>query len=213
MDAREAIIAAGQRLLRSGLTVETWGNISLREAGSGRIYITPSGMAYDTLRPEDVVVLDEAGNILEGTRRPSIESALHCLIYQHRRDVNAIVHTHPIHSQVFALLGEDIPAAIDEAAQVLGGAVRCARYALPGTKELAENALAALGEGQACLLANHGAVGVGADMDTAFRVCTVLEMTAQIYYMARSIGQPRLLAPETVEAMRHFALHGYGQGR
>lgn len=213
MDYKEHLRECGRRMLRSGLTVETWGNISIRDPETGLIYLTPSGMPYDGITVEDIVVMRPDGAIAEGFRKPTVEWAMHLGIMNARGDVNAIIHTHPIYSQVFAALHEDIPPVTDEAAQALGGRVRTAEYALPGTKELARNALAALGNGAACLLANHGAVCVGKDADAAFRVCTVLEMTAHIYYMARSIGEPEPISRENVEYMRDFAMNHYGQDK
>lgn len=180
-------------MLNSGLTTETWGNISARDAESGLIYLTPSGMRYDMINEDDVIVTDENGTVVEGTRKPTIEKDLHLGIYKHRKDINAIIHTHPIYSRVFAALREDIPPVIDEAVQVMGGTVRCARYGLPGSVELSNNCVDALKDaGFACLLANHGAVCIGRDMSMAFKVSTVLEMTARIYLLARSIGKPVL---------------------
>ena len=213
MNYKKYLTDCGRRLLQSGLTVETWGNISLRDQETGLIYLTPSGMPYDVISEEDIVVMRSDGAVAGGFRKPTVEWAMHLGIMNARSDVNAIIHTHPIYSQVFAALHEDIPPVIDEAAQTIGGSVRTAEYALPGTKELAQNALEALGNGAACLLANHGAVCVGKDADAAFKVCSVLEMTAQIYYMARSIGEPRLISRENVEYMRDFAANHYGQGK
>ena len=213
MNYKEHLIACGKRMLHSGLTVETWGNISVRDPETGLIYLTPSGMPYDSITREDIVVMRPDGTIAEGFRKPTVEWAMHLGIMNARRDVNAIIHTHPIYSQVFAVLHEDIPPVIDEAAQAMGGDVKTAKYALPGTKELAQNALAALGNGAACLLANHGAVCVGKDANAAFKVCNVLEMTAHIYYMARSIGEPEPISREDVEYMRDFAANRYGQDK
>lgn len=212
MDYRQFIVDSGLRMLKSGLTVETWGNISVRDTETGLIYLTPSGMAYDGIRLEDVVVMNSAGEIVDGFRKPTIEAGMHVGILNHRPDVNAVVHTHPIYSQVFAAMHRDIPQIIDEAAQLLGGPCRCAEYALPGSPELAENVIRALGEKRmSCLMANHGAVCVGEDMDMAFRVCTVLEMTAQIYQMVLSIGQPVPLKEEDIDFMRDFVMNRYGQ--
>jgi L-fuculose-phosphate aldolase len=138
---------------------------------------------------------------------------LHLKIYRARQDVNAIVHTHPIYSQVFAVLREPIPPIIDEAAQLMGGPVPCAAYALPGSPELARNCVEALGKGWACLMANHGAICVGADMDGAFKISIVLEMTAHIYQLARSIGKPVYLEDDLVAAMHDYAYNRYGQGK
>lgn len=210
---KERLVQAGKRMLHSGLTVETWGNISLRDPHSGRIYLTPSGMDYDRCTPEDMVVFDLEGNLLEGMRKPTCEWELHLRIYRERPEVNAVLHTHPIDSLVFACLREEIPLIIDEAAQALGDVVRVAQYALPGTPELAENCIAALGRrANACLLQSHGAVCVGDSIDRAFRVATVLEMTAKVYYMARTIGTPVPIAPEHIEIMKGY-VNTYGQGR
>ncbi len=213
MNYKSFLIDAGKRMLHSGLTVETWGNISVRDSETGYIYLTPSGMPYDSLVEDDIVVMDVEGNRIDGERKPTIEYAMHIGIMKKRPDIGAIIHTHPIYSQVFALLHEPIPPVIDEAAQTLGGAVNVTEYAFPGTLEMAQNAIKTLGEGAACLLANHGAVCAGKDMNSAFRICTVLEMTAQIYYMARCIGNPKPIEKEKIEYMKEFVAKSYGQGK
>lgn len=211
MDYKKFIVECGLRMLNSGLTVETWGNISVRDPETGLFYLTPSGMAYDIIKPEDVVVMDKDLNIVEGTRKPTIESGMHIGIMNVRPDVNAVIHTHPVDSQIFACLHMDIPPIIDEAAQLLGGTVKCAKYALPGSEDLAKNVIEALGDGASCLMANHGAVCVGKDMDTAFRVCTVLEMTAKIYHAALTIGKPEPIDEDKVLFMKDFVANHYGQ--
>ncbi len=212
MNFKRLIIESGIQLLNSNMTVETWGNISVRNPETGRIYLTPSGMDYSTLSESDVVVCDIDGNILEGKRKPTVEKELHLQIYRKRADVNAIVHTHPIYSTVFSCMGEDIPLIVDEAAQILGGVCKKAEYALPGTDALAANCLAALGNTNSCLLQSHGAVCVGKDMRAAFKVSRVLEMTAEIYYRIRATGgSPIPISDENIEAMFDFATNRYGQ--
>lgn len=211
MNYKKLIVDAGLRMLRSGLTVATWGNISARDPETGLIYLTPSGMPYDSITEDDIVVMNAKGEVVEGTRRPTIEYAMHLGILNKRPEIHAIVHTHPIYSQIFACLHEEIPPIIDEAAQVMAGAVKCAEYGLPGTQELADNVAAALGDGFACLMANHGSVCVGKTMDKAFTVSTVLEMSAQIYYMARCIGKPHVIPEDKVAHMYNFVSKQYGQ--
>ncbi len=207
----EDLLKAGKFMQDKGLTIETWGNISVRDPRTGLIYITPSGMAYDTLEPEDVVILYDDGSICQGKRRPSIEKMMHILIYQARNDVDAILHTHPLESTVFGVLRQEIPVVTDEMAQAIGGVVKVADYALPGSIELAENAVRAIGNVQACLLANHGTVCVGKDLKECFKVASVLETSASIYRMALSIGKPIGIDPESIKWMRDFALNHYGQ--
>lgn len=213
MNYKKLIVESGVRMIEGGYTLETWGNISYRDPETQKVYLTPSGMNYATLTEDDVVVCDLNGNILEGHRKPTIETGLHCAVYRARQDVNAIIHTHPIYSTVFSCMGEDIPMIIDEAAQILGDTCRTAEYALPGTPELAENCVKALGDKAAsCLLKSHGAVCVGDSMETAFKIVKVLEVTAQIYQMIRATGgnyQP--ISQENIEAMQYFVKNIYGQ--
>ena len=213
MDYKKYLVDCGMRMFKSGLTVETWGNISRKDPETGLIYLTPSGMDYDIIKPDDIIVMDREMNIVEGERKPTIEYGMHVRIMNARPDVHAVIHTHPVDSQVFACLHRDIPPIIDEAAQLLGGTVKCAEYALPGSDELADNVVSALGDGAACMMANHGAVCVGKDMDAAFRVCTVLEMTAKIYHKALAIGEPEVIDDEKVSFMSDFAANHYGQGK
>ena len=133
------------------------------------------------------------------------------MIYQHRSDVNAILHTHPVNSTVFGVLHQSIPVVTDEMAQAIGGEVQCAEYALPGSMELAQNVTSALGSVQACLLANHGALCVGADMKECFKVAVVLETSSEIYQKALAVGRPVQISKENTDWMRDFAVHHYGQ--
>lgn len=214
MDYRELIIETGLQLLHTNLTVETWGNISFRDKEVDLIYISPSGMHYDVCARDDVVILDIDGNVVEGHRKPSVEKDLHVGIYRAREDINAIIHTHPIYSLVFASLGEEIPLFIDQAAQTLGDRVRVAAYALSGSHALADNCVKALGDkAYACLLKSHGAVCCGEDMKAAIKVAKVLEITAQVYQMARAIGRPEELSAGDIIAMQRFVRESYGQNK
>ena len=215
MNYKQLIVESGKRMSGSGLTVETWGNISFRDKETGLVYLTPSAMLYDTLVEDDVVVCRLDGTIVEGERKPTIETEMHLSVYRNREDVNAIIHTHPIYSMVYAAQGKDIPLIIDEAAQILGDVCRCADYALPGSAELAENCVKALGErSNSCLIHSHGAVCVSGDMDGAFKTAKVLEVTAQIYYMIEATGgKPAGISDENIKAMQDFVKNSYGQGK
>ena len=215
MNYKQLIVESGKRMSGSGLTVETWGNISFRDKETGLVYLTPSAMLYDTIVEDDVVVCRLDGTIVEGERKPTIETEMHLSVYRNREDVNAIIHTHPIYSMVYAAQGKDIPLIIDEAAQILGDVCRCADYALPGSAELAENCVKALGErSNSCLIHSHGAVCVSGDMDGAFKTAKVLEVTAQIYYMIEATGgKPAGISDENIKAMQDFAKNSYGQGK
>lgn len=215
MDYRELIVQSGLRMANSGLTVETWGNISVRDPETGLVYMTPSAMKYDTITVDDVVVCDLDGNTVQGNRKPTIEKDMHLGIYRARQDVNAVIHTHPTYSMVYSCQGKDIPLFIDEAAQTLGDTCHTTPYALPGSQELADGVVAALGEkANSCLIHSHGAVAVGGDMDGAFRACTVLEIAARILYMIEATGgKPVPISDENIAFMQDFVKNHYGQGK
>ena len=215
MDYRELIVQSGLRMADSGLTVETWGNISARDPETGLVYMTPSAMKYDTITVDDVVVCDLDGNTVQGTRKPTVEKDMHLSIYRARKDVNAVIHTHPTYSMVYSCQGKDIPLFIDEAAQTLGDTCHTTPYALPGSQELADGVVTALGEkSNACLIRSHGAVAVGGDMDGAFRTCTVLEIAARILYMIEATGgKPAPISDENIAIMQDFMKNHYGQGK
>jgi L-fuculose-phosphate aldolase len=212
MDMREVVVSAGKKLIREGFTVETWGNISVRDE-AGLVYITPSGMDYETCTVDDIVVITLDKEIVSGFRRPSIETDLHLGVYRARPEVFSVVHTHPIYSTIFSCTGERIPLIIDEAAQALGDEVKSAPYALPGTIELANNCVEALGKkANACLLQSHGAVCVGCNIKAAFKVAKVLEMTAEVYYRIRAIGAAYIpISDANIAAMQEFVPKCYGQ--
>ncbi len=213
MDFRKILIESGKKMYHSGLTVETWGNISLRDTDTNLIYLTPSGMNYDNIVKDDIVVMNLQGEIVEGKRVPTIEKDMHIGIYNSRSEVNAIIHTHPIYSMVYATQGKDIPLCIDEAAQMLGDTCKCTKYALPGSLELRDEVVKALGtDANSCLINSHGAVCIGANIDAAFRVSTVLEVTAQILTLVESTGgNPVGICDENIKSMQYFVANKYGQ--
>ena len=215
MNYKKLIVDSGLRMLNSGYTIETWGNISYCDRETNYVYLTPSGMDYSTINEDDIVVCDLEGNIVDGSRVPTIETGLHLAVYKARPEVNAVLHTHPIYSTVFSCMGKDVPMIIDEAAQTLGDVCRTAEYALPGTPELAQNCVKALGKkATSCLLMAHGAVCLGDTMEEAFKVSKVLEVTAQIYQMILATGcNCPELSKENIEAMQDFVKNKYGQKR
>ena len=202
-DERAAVLAAAQSMVRGGLVVGTSGNVSRRlqdPAGRQLMAITPSGQPYDSLTVEDIAVIDFEGEPVVGETIPSTETLIHAAIYQARPDVGAVMHTHSIYASAMAVANLDIPAIIDEMVVFLGGAVRVAGYGFPGSEDLAEQVVAALGERNAVLLRNHGLVGVGCSLEEALRICQMAEHTAHVYAVARIMGRARSLPPHIVEA-------------
>lgn len=209
MEIKNKIIEIGKIMFNEGLVASTWGNISIKFEDS--IYITPSGMEYNFLEPNDIVVTDLEGNIKEGKRKPSSEMNLHLEIYKRRKDVGAIVHTHSLYASSYAVARKPIKPLIEDMAQVIGGEVSVASYALPGSYELAKNSADALSDKGAVLLANHGVVGVGVDINEAYKACLLVEKTAHIGIASMSLGMPHSLSDEDVKWMRNAYLTVYGQ--
>lgn len=209
---KQAIIAAGKEILASGLVVGTWGNVSARiPEEPDLVAITPSGMDYNTLQEEDIVVLDFNGEVAEGFRKPSIEVPLHLAVYRDRPEVNGVVHVHSVYATAWAAARRPIPGALEDLVQIVGGDVRVSEYALPGTPELAVHAMKALRDRNAVLLANHGLLGVGKDLREAIKTCQVVEKAAKTLIAAQLVGGYVELSPEEITTMREFFLHSYGQ--
>lgn len=208
---RQAVVDAGREMAKAALAIGTWGNISCRLSQGDLMAITPSGMDYNTLQAEDVLVMDLEGNKIDGQRKPSTEQPLHRAIYAAREDVHAIVHTHSIYATAMAAARMPIPGAVEDLVQIVGGDVRVARYALPGTPELGQYVVEALDERNGVLLANHGAVGAARTLGQALTICQIIEKSAQITIVAQAIGGVVELPQEDIQAMRQYFLNSYGQ--
>ena len=208
---KRAVVDAGLKMVQQGLTVGTWGNISVRDRETNLIYISPSGIDYEAIREEDIVVLDNDLEVVDGSATPAIEKVMHVAVLNAREDVNAVIHIHPLYSSVLGVNGMELPGISEDFVQIVGDKMICAEYALPGTPELARNAVKALGDRNAVLLPNHGTLCVGKDLKDAFKICYVVEKTAHIYILAKSIGTPRLISEEDIKSMQYFARHLYGQ--
>lgn len=206
---RNTIIKTGIELLDKGLITGTWGNISACCSQSQLVAITPSGRDYRTLCPEDIVIVDYAGKTRLGCRIPSSELPLHLAIYKARPDIKAVVHTHSIFASACSVARKPILPIIEDLIQVNGGTVEIADYALPGTEQLAQNAITALGAKSAVLLANHGVIGCGQTLGEASLVCELVEKAAQIYIYANQLGGASVLSNSDVTAMHGFYQQHY----
>lgn len=187
---RQAVIEAARATVQQGLNRGTSGNIS-RRVGEGFV-ITPSALGYEAMQPDDVVLVTRSGEA-RGRRRPSSEWRLHHDIYAARQDAGAVVHAHPPHATAIACVRREIPAFHYMVAAAGGDSIRCAGYALFGTQALSDLALAALADRRACLLANHGIIALGADLDAALRLAVEVEWLAHQYWAALQVGAPALL--------------------
>ncbi len=210
-DFKRLIVDTGRELYKQSLTIGTWGNISVLDSKTDLVYIKPSGMDYNEINLEDVIVVDKQGKRIEGFRKPSIEMPMHLSIYNTRKDVGAIVHYHPIYSSVLAVTGFSLPGICEDFVQIVGEKVLCAKYALPGSDELAKNAVTSLGNRNAVFLLNHGTLCVGKDIKEAMKVCYVVEKTAHIYILSKSVEKCRIIPEEDIKIIQDFAKNSYGK--
>ncbi len=208
---RVKVIEIAQKSRKLGLVVLTFGNFSLRDEQTGYVCITPSGMDYDELEPADIVIVDFQGNILDGRRNPSVEMPMHCLVYQKREDVGGICHTHSTFATAWACARDSLPVVVAELAALVGGPVPVAPYRPMGTQELAESVVDTLEDKHAVLLANHGLLAAGPDLDTALANAVVVEEGAKIAYYSKMLGSQKELPAEECQALRDWLLKKYGQ--
>lgn len=197
--SRQAVIETARAMSRCGLNQGTSGNVSCRTPDG--LLITPSGRPYDLLAPSDIVRLAPDGAVLEGARKPSTEWRFHADILTARPDVNAVVHCHSMFCTTLSCHRRSIPAFHYMIAVAGGNSIRCAEYATFGTADLSKNALVALADRDACLLANHGMIAVGRDLDGALALAVEVETLAAQYWRALQIGTPVLLTAEEMDAV------------
>lgn len=197
---REKIVETGKRMIDARLTTGTGGNLSIFNRKENLIAIKPSGVPYQSMRAQDVVVLRPDGERVDGVLKPSSETKFHLAIYQARPDVDAILHSHQVHATTIACMGIELPA-VHYLLAFSGDKVPLAPYATFGTQALSDNILSVLDHYKACLLENHGLITLGASLDEAFDTAEALELVAQIYIQAKSIGEAKILNSEQMNVV------------
>lgn len=197
---KEIIIEYGLKIYDENLTKGTGGNLSIFNREEGIFAITPSAMPYNEIEEDDIAIIDLEGNQIGGNRKPSSEMDLHRIFYKNRDDINSVIHTHTTYATTLSCLNWDLPA-VHYMVALAGPDVRCAKYATYGTKELAENAYESMKDRRAVLLANHGLLAGGKDIENAFSITEEIEYCAELYIKAKAIGEPLILPKEEMEHM------------
>ncbi len=198
-------------LPKNGLVSWTGGNVSARDPETNLVVIKPSGVMYEDLRPEDHVVVDLEGAIIEGSLAPSSDTASHLYIYRHRPDLNGIAHTHSPYATAFAALGRAIPVYLTAIADEFGGPIPCAGFALIGGEEIGQQVVAHIGSSPAVLLKNHGVFTVGASARVAVKAAVMTEEVARTVWYALQLGTPDEIAPDDVARLHQRYINVYGQ--
>ena len=205
-EKQAALCEAGKAMYHSGLVAGTWGNLSVR-VDDEYCVVTPSGMDYDTLVPEDMVIMRMADYHTGSKRRPTIEYAMHCMLLRTRPEINAVVHTHSTYALTAAAVGLEVPSICDDQVQILGGSLKVSKRALAGTFEMAEAVVEAIKDRAGCLVSSHGAVTLGRSLNEALAAAQVLEKTCKVWVSSQAFGGCRVIADDEVRAMRDYFLN------
>lgn len=208
---KEELVQLHLELPKNNLVVWTGGNISARDPESGLVVIKPSGILYEELCPEHMVVVDLGGQIIEGNLKPSSDTASHLYIYEHRADVGGVVHTHSVYATAFAAVNKPIPVVLTAIADEFGGPIPCGGFALIGDEAIGKVVIESIGKSPAVLLKNHGVFTIGKDAKSAVKAAVMTEENAKTVWLAMQIGKPDEISPEDVEKLHYRYTHVYGQ--
>jgi L-ribulose-5-phosphate 4-epimerase len=210
---REEVCALHHELPDNHLVAWTSGNVSARDPESGLVVIKPSGLKFRELTPENMVIVDAGGHLVEGNYKPSSDTASHCYVYRQRSDVNGIVHTHSRYATAFAALGRSIPCVLTAMADEFGGPIPCGGFALIGGEEIGEQVVKTL-EGSnspAALLQSHGVFTIGRTAEAAVKAAVMTEDVAATVWLAMQMGNPLPISTENIAKLHHRYTHVYGQ--
>jgi L-ribulose-5-phosphate 4-epimerase len=210
---REEVCRLHAELPRNNLVAWTSGNISARDPESGLVVIKPSGVKFQDLTPENMVIVDVEGKIIEGTLKASSDTASHCYIYRHMPHVNGIVHTHSRYATAFAVLGRGIPCVTTAMGDEFGGTIPCGRFVLIGSEAIGEVVVESLKDSRSpsCLLQNHGVFATGTTAEKAVQAAVMTEDNAAIVWTALQIGTPITISDEDIAKLHHRYQNVYGQ--
>ncbi|MCJ7625080.1 MAG: L-ribulose-5-phosphate 4-epimerase [Anaerolineaceae bacterium] len=210
-ELREEVYRLHLELPENDLVKWTGGNVSGRDPESGYVVIKPSGVRYEDMSPEILVIVDLDGNIVEGDLKPSSDTASHLYIYRNRPDVNGVVHTHSPYATAFAALGKPIPVYLTAIADEFGGPVPCGRFALIGGEQIGEAVIESIGSSPAVLLKQHGVFTVGSTVEAAVKAAVMIEDVAQTVWISLQIGQPEEISQEDIDKLNKRYTQDYGQ--
>jgi L-ribulose-5-phosphate 4-epimerase len=207
---REEVWKCNLELPKNGLVKMTSGNVSGRDPESNLVVIKPSGVSYEGMTPDHMVVVNLEGDILEGDLKPSVDTATHLYIYRHRPDVFGVAHTHSPYATSFAALGEPIPACLTTTA-MLGGEVPLGGYVPVGGEAIGAEIVRKIGKALAIVMQNHGVFTIGSSARVATKMAVEVEEIAHITHLALLRGKPILLTPEQIQEMADLYTYDYGQ--
>jgi L-ribulose-5-phosphate 4-epimerase len=208
---KEELVQLHLELPRHNLVVWTGGNVSARDAVTGLVVIKASGIRYEEMRPQHMVVVDLDGRMVEGEYKPSSDVYSHLYIYKQRPDVGGVVHTHSVYATAFAAANKPIPVVLTAIADEFGGPIPCGGFALIGDDAIGKVVIESIGKSPAVLLKNHGVFTIGKDAKSAVKAAVMTEDNAKTVWLAMQIGTPDEIPQEDVEKLHQRYTNVYGQ--
>jgi L-ribulose-5-phosphate 4-epimerase len=208
---KEELLKLHMELPKNNLVMWTGGNVSARDPETGLVVIKASGIRYEEMTTEHMVVLDLNGKVVEGKFKPSSDVFSHIYIYKNRLDINGVVHTHSRYATAFAAVGKSIPCVLTAMADEFGGPIPCGGFALIGDEAIGKVVLESIGDSPAVLLKNHGVFTVGKNAKAAVKAAVMTEDVAATVWMALQIGTPDIIPQEAVEKLHYRYTNVYGQ--
>ena len=212
LEELKAIVCEYNRLLpKHGLVTMTSGNVSGRDAQTGLVVLKPSGVDFELLAPGDMCVVDLDGRLVEGQKKPSVDTATHLYVYREMPHVGGVIHTHSNFATAFAALGRPIPCCLTAIADEFGGPIPVSDYAPVGGEEIGREIVAKIGDCPAILMRNHGVFAVGRTVQDAFKAAVMVEDVAKTVYLATCMGEPIQLPAEEIARAHRRYVEKYGQ--
>lgn len=210
---KEELVQLHLELPKNNLVAWTSGNVSARDPETNLVVIKPSGIRFEHLKPENMVVVDIEGNIVEGDYKASSDTASHCYIYRNMPGVNGVVHTHSRYATAFAVVGRSIPCHTTAMGDEFGGEIPCGGFALVGGEEIGQRVVEALQDSRSpsCLLVNHGVFAVGPSAEKAVKAAIMTEDNAAIMWLAFQLGEPVPIVQEDIDSLYDRYQNVYGQ--
>jgi len=208
---RREVCRWNQELPRNGLVAWTSGNVSARDPKTGLIVIKPSGVVYEALTPENMVIVDLEGKRIEGKLNPSVDTPTHLYIYKQRPDAGGIVHTHSNFATAFAAVGKPIPAILTAICDEFGGEIPVGKFAPIGGEEIGREVVRAIGASPAILMQNHGVFTLGKDAGAAVKAAVMVEDIARTVFYAMQLGRPIAIPKAMVAQLHKRYTDKYGQ--
>jgi L-ribulose-5-phosphate 4-epimerase len=208
---RREICLLNQELPRNGLVAWTSGNVSGRDPEAGLVVIKPSGIRYEALTPENMVVVDLQGRVVEGAHKPSSDTLAHVYVYRHRPEINGVVHTHSSFATAWAAVGRPIPPVLTAISDEFGGPIPVGAYAKIGDDEIGREIIRSIGDSPAILMKNHGVFTIGKSAEAAVKAAVMVEDVARTVYFASQLGTPEEISADEIARAHRRYIEEYGQ--